>query len=232
RNWQDGIRTCGADGETRPAASEPPPSASEMLGVVMLESVHPGSSTPSPEARRSAPPRRRLVILAPPEGMADCILFALQREFAWVSITHCAEPEEAAYALDEPASLVLVDRSFLPAFDLRAPRRHHPAARFVVMLDDHSEADELVHMLFQAGAIRGVLPMNLKLDVWLSAVGLLLRGGEYLPASVVRSWAGAHSAQHQAAAPAVGEGDGGNERAVCERLAELTERERQVLEKV
>lgn len=201
----------------------------------MFQPLNPdsASSLHPTDARKSLTGQRKLVVMAPPEVIADCILFALQREFPWLGIAHYAEVEEARRALAEPASLFLVDRSLLADVELGDSRRRYPAARIAVMVDDPSDADETISMLFASNAIRGVLPMNLKLDIWLSVVGLLLRGGEYFPAPLIRSLASDHPdvlspTPPFPAAPATA----GGGRTVHERLEELTERERQVLERV
>lgn len=205
----------------------------------MLESLNPGTVSFAPKGGIKSPQsaQRRLVIVAPPESVADCILFALEREFPELSIVNCVLLEEAVLALNEPASLFLVDWTFLPALDLESHRRLFPSNRIAVMLDDHSDAEGLVHALLDSKGIRGVLPMNLKLDIWLSVVGLLLRGGEYFPASVVRSWAGSQTKNDfrpPAFSPATTteKDDRDSARTAREKLGELTERERQVLERV
>ena len=69
--------------------------------------------------------------------------------------------------------------------------------------------------------VRGVLPMNIKLDVWLSIIHLMVRGGEYFPARVFES----SGFPRQFAS--------GESPAVPKRpIASLTPREKQILDLV
>ena len=69
--------------------------------------------------------------------------------------------------------------------------------------------------------VRGVLPMNIKLDVWLSIIHLMVRGGEYFPARVFET----SGFPRQFAS--------GESPAVPERpIARFTPREKQILDLV
>jgi DNA-binding NarL/FixJ family response regulator len=50
-----------------------------------------------------------------------------------------------------------------------------------VAYDDRAKhAGEIADFL-ECGLVRGLLPMNLQLDIWLSAIRLMLNGGDYMP---------------------------------------------------
>jgi DNA-binding NarL/FixJ family response regulator len=44
---------------------------------------------------------------------------------------------------------------------------------------------ESVRSLVESRIVRGVLPMNLQLDIWLSALQLMLNGGDYIPVDMM-----------------------------------------------
>ena len=83
----------------------------------------------------------------------------------------------------------------------------------------------------------GVLPMNLKLDIWLSVIRLMLRGGEYFPLAMLQR--SAH--EHHGKADEFGRSQREHEEELQPRevgaravggLAALTVREHQILEMV
>jgi hypothetical protein len=86
--------------------------------------------------------------------------------------------EAACAAFEQPVCLILVDTEFLHQIDSRAGDllRFHPAAPTVLLQND-SRTPVSVQDVFDLKIVRSVLPMDLKLDVWLSVVRLMLRGG-------------------------------------------------------
>ena len=66
--------------------------------------------------------------------------------------------------------------------------RLHPAAP-VVLVQHDSRTPVSVQDVFDLKIVRSVLPMDLKLDVWLSVIRLVLRGGEYFPFAMFQSYA-------------------------------------------
>ena len=87
-----------------------------------------------------------------------------------------------------PVSLILVDASFLAAVEALSGiiQARHPGSIIAVMYDDGPGQDRTVNDILGSKAVRGVLPMNLRLDIWLSVIRLMLRGGEYFPSSFFR----------------------------------------------
>jgi DNA-binding NarL/FixJ family response regulator len=76
--------------------------------------------------------------------------------------------------------------------------------------------------------------MNMRLDLWLSVVRLLLRGGEYFPISFMHYGAQSERNKDEAARPLSGDSNqtGPIVAPACRSLDLLTEREHQVLEMV
>lgn len=67
------------------------------------------------------------------------------------------------------------------AREIEAQRALHPAAAIAILVDDAEMLTPHCHALFAAQKVQGILPLTLKLEVWLAAVLLLLSGGEYYP---------------------------------------------------
>jgi DNA-binding NarL/FixJ family response regulator len=127
--------------------------------------------------------QRTLLIVAPLGSISECLVNAVEREFPGVSVEQFAEVEGIFGKLEHPASLILADAAMLPDIDACAAEisRRHPTAVVALMFDDSWHTKDLLADVLPSRTIRGVLPMNLKLDLWLSVVRLMLRGGEYFP---------------------------------------------------
>ncbi|PBC04339.1 helix-turn-helix transcriptional regulator [Mesorhizobium sp. WSM3860] len=127
--------------------------------------------------------------------------------------------------------MILIDTELLHKIDGYAAElmRHHPAAPIVLVQHD-SRASVSMHDVLDLKIVRSVLPMDLKLDVWLSVIRLMLRGGEYFPLAMFQSYARSlsqkasdHSAPAEQSRP---------DRSGFEEMDGLTDREFQILEMV
>jgi DNA-binding NarL/FixJ family response regulator len=113
---------------------------------------------------------------------------AIEREFTSITVEHVPTLEAACVEFEFPVSLMLVDSKFLPEIDGYGPllaKCHTPAKIALLQCDDRIPVVAVEVMA--AGIVLGVLPMNLKLDIWLSVIRLMLRGGEYYPLAMLRS---------------------------------------------
>jgi DNA-binding NarL/FixJ family response regulator len=188
-----------------------------------------------------APFKRILVLVALPGSVSECLLHALEREFPWISIEQVESVEAACAKFEHPVSLILIESEFLGEMDVFADAvaKHHPSSITAVLYDDHRDQGNTVEDIKSSRTVRSVLPMNMRLDLWLSVVRLLLRGGEYFPISFMHYGAQSEPESEPnkdeaarshpsdsiqtgpiAAAPS------------CRSLDLLTEREHQVLEMV
>jgi DNA-binding NarL/FixJ family response regulator len=145
------------------------------------------SSFRSLSSRHPAHAERTLVVVST-LGLPDCLLFALRREFSSINVVVRQSLERACEAFDPPVALLLADAATLhkSVDGIAAFRRCHPLANICALVESDAEAAIFHESDMRTGSIRGLLPMNLKLDLWLSVVALLLRGGEYYPASLLR----------------------------------------------
>lgn len=132
--------------------------------------------------------RRVLVIVAPPGSVSECFLPAVEREFPWIFIEQVDTVEAACSKFAYPVSLILVDAAFLDTLNAFCDVMNdwHPNAIIAVMYDDCPDHADTVDEILASKAVRSVLPMNLRLDIWLSVIRLMLRGGEYFPSSFFR----------------------------------------------
>jgi len=65
-------------------------------------------------------------------------------------------------------------------------RRSFPEANLCMLINDEVAFPNIIREYFQEDLIKSVLPMNLRIDIWLGAVRLLLNGGHYLPADAIK----------------------------------------------
>ncbi|MBP1862288.1 helix-turn-helix domain-containing protein [Rhizobium herbae] len=175
-------------------------------------------------ARRRLEPQRVILILTNSGSISDRLIDAVEREFPWIRVEQVDAVGAACRAFAHPVALILVDTALMRTAEAASAEllRMHPHALTAVIepydkVSVTSLSDVLVSPL-----IRSVLPMDLRLDVWLSIIRLLLCGGEYFPPGFVTQ------AKPRDQRPASSENNGGAQsRAI--NMAELTTRESQIL---
>lgn len=189
-----------------------------------------GDSYTNPEPQIE--PQRAILVAASAGTISGRLLHALRREFPWTLVQQISGIEAACASFAVPVSLILLDAPLLRAAEDASPtlaRLHPHALTAVIELDDHKPLCSLPEIL-GSQLVRGILPMNLGLDAWLSVIRLMLSGGEYYPPRMFRSFVekagndGRNNAPPFASRPAYRGRDA--------ELADLTAREVQILEMV
>lgn len=172
---------------------------------------------------------KTLLIVAPTDFVSESLVCAIEREFAWISVQQVATLADACVGFDCPVSLILLDAAQLSDVAEHSVRlaHLHPGAQIMLIQED-GRHEVSIRDVVTARNVRGVLPMNLKLDVWLSVVRLVLRGGEYFPLSLFEPMIA-----RQPTETATGIGDGsshaGRHAGEADDLDDLTDRELQIL---
>jgi DNA-binding NarL/FixJ family response regulator len=170
-----------------------------------------------------------MLVLAAPGTISGNLIHAVEREFPWVVVEQRGDVSAAEGAFDHPVSLILVDVALIGQLEAAASdlMRLHPRAIVALIEPGIHEPARLFAELSALPMIRGVLPMNVSLDVWLSVVRLMLCGGEYFPPHLLRSQAGTGGHSRSPAAGLNGASSPG-----AEHMDGLTPREVQILEMV
>ncbi|WP_395450378.1 LuxR C-terminal-related transcriptional regulator [Aminobacter sp. UC22_36] len=175
---------------------------------------------------------KTLLIVAPADFVSESLIFAIEREFHWITVDQVPTLADACVGFDAPVSLILVEAKQLPEVAAQSERLAllHPSAQIMLIQEDGRQ-EVSIRDVVTARNVRGVLPMNLKLDVWLSVVRLVLRGGEYFPLSlfepiIERRRAGATGPAISFDAPPKAQVPQDNE---VDDFDDLTERELQIL---
>jgi DNA-binding NarL/FixJ family response regulator len=130
-----------------------------------------------------------LVFVAASDAVSAEFIEAVEHEFPQLDIQMVSQLSEIDVEFRHPVALFLVDSSLLANLDamMRRYARRHPRAAAAVVFEDMDGAMSNLALIFRSDRARGVLPMNLTMDVWLAALRLLLCGGEYVPTSLLKA---------------------------------------------
>lgn len=79
--------------------------------------------------------------------------------------------------------VIIIDAALIDAFmELQSRiRQHYPEAVIAVATHRRNANPVLLQKLLEGGVAGSILPMDSRLNVWLSAIRLMLDGGDYIP---------------------------------------------------
>lgn len=174
-------------------------------------------------ARRRVGPQRVILVLANSGSISASLIDAVGREFPWIRVEQVETIAAACTAFSHPVALILVDTALLRKAEAASAElfRLHPHALTAVIEPYDKVLITSLSDVVTSPLIRSVLPMDLRLDVWLSIIRLLLCGGEYFPPGLIHQ----AKTRHQKAAYS----NNGVAQAQMANMAELTTRESQIL---
>ena len=132
-------------------------------------------------------------------GMSGALEAAIKREFPWISIRYAIDLRSACSPFEPEAQLILIDVRLISDLTTLYEEmcKRHPWANVAVMIDGDAQALGTRWTCVGAGMVRGIVPFNVNLDVLLSILRILLKGGEYFPASACRGGTHARAASGQ-----------------------------------
>lgn len=173
--------------------------------------------------------RKILLIVAQSDFISESLACAIEREFPWISVEQVPTLGDACSPFDDPVCLILVDAALAAEVETRSGDLlgAHPSAQTMLIQDDIRKPIAM-QTVFSSRIVRGVLPMNLKLDVWLSVIRLVLRGGEYFPLALFQPLINAAPA-HGARGPVAAVQPASTQDGDLDDFDELTDRELQIL---
>lgn len=169
---------------------------------------------------------RSLLLVGGPEFIPDCNIVAVMHEFPNLEIRRARNLRDSLSDFDPPLVALLVEEASVGnVADIEhiLLEAHRNRVVALVVESAHHTSETTDHLVTN-NLVRSVLPMNLRLETWLLALRLLLRGGEFAPISFARSHL--NRARQKVIEPPSGERAGGTS------LSVLTERELQVLQMV
>lgn len=159
----------------------------------MIPGTVKGISASNGERADPAPPEpgflRTLLFVSRHGALSGALEAAIAREFPWLSIRYATQLQSACHPSDTEAQLILIDVRLMSDLALLHDEicRQHPWANVAITIDGDARAQGTQWECVEAGMVRGIVPFNVSLDVLLSILRILLKGGEYFPASACRS---------------------------------------------
>jgi len=136
--------------------------------------------------RRSSQPNL-FVMVAKQDLLSECLAEVLSKHFPETEIAVYRSAGEMTHEEWESVRLLLL-------YDLTADHVHEivedackeaPDVSIAIVLDGANAYDDYLKHLVATGAIDGILPLTLRLDVFLAAIDLLAKGGEHFPAALL-----------------------------------------------
>ena len=151
----------------------------------------------SEDNKKVSSKKSKIVMLAKSDLLAECLTQAISVHFQSQEVISLSDADRLLDRDLIDVSLVLLYRLPVAAFPsiLRTIQELHPKAAIGLMVQHGDELDSSIAGFVNAGLIHGVLPLNLNLDVCLTAIELLMKGGEHFPAALLRRQAPRGSAE-------------------------------------
>lgn len=127
--------------------------------------------------------QRVLLFVAPPGNISEALAAAVEREFTWISVQIVPDMALARDEFCAAVQLILVDMAHLDelmkCWDELVEA--HPFASAAITASCRVVSTVALKRAVEKSAIRGVVPMDVNLDIWLSVIRIMLNGGEYFP---------------------------------------------------
>ncbi|GMB79803.1 response regulator transcription factor [Shinella zoogloeoides] len=150
----------------------------------MGEAVRPGQ----PRQRREGSERRLIIIVAEPDFLIECLSEVLKRRFSDHDVLVDREAEDLLRAHRARVDLMLFHGKNAAdiARILTETEAETASASVGILIGDSGALDPIVGLLAEDRHIDGILPLDVRLDVFLAGVELLIKGGEHFPSTLLR----------------------------------------------
>ncbi|MCZ7469272.1 MULTISPECIES: helix-turn-helix transcriptional regulator [Rhizobium/Agrobacterium group] len=128
-----------------------------------------------------------LLIIADPDLFSECLVEALGKKFPTFAVVSVTSSSTINDDYGANVRLVLPYRMSGERLHnlLAAIHEKHPDAPIALVVETIDKFEEPLKQLVGMRVIDGVLPLNLRLDVFMAAVDLLMKGGEHFPAALL-----------------------------------------------
>lgn len=132
--------------------------------------------------------KSKILMLAKTDLFAECLTQAISARFQDQEVVSLSDADGLLDGNLVDLSLVMLYRMPTAAFPsiIRMIREFHPKAAIGLVVEDADDLDSSIAGFVDEGLIHGVLPRNLHLDVCLTVIDLLMKGGEHFPAALLR----------------------------------------------
>lgn len=140
---------------------------------------------PHPENRQS------IVYVGPSHGLSGCLVRNLEYEFPDFGLVCHGDFEQMHLwcdDTDDDVRLVIIDDSLCSELrqSLEQVQERFPNQVICISFNRADPPNWCARELAAGGGVRSFLPMNLRLDIWLSAIRLMVNGGNYCPPEMMK----------------------------------------------
>ena len=136
--------------------------------------------------------KETIVVLADADLFSECLAQALGVRFESHNIVSVADPKALQGKALEGVKLILLYHLQSDGLQeaLHAIRTTAPSVSIGLVVETIDLHDPYIGRLVEGRSIHGVLPLNLRLDVFMAAIDLLMKGGEHFPSALLRRLSG------------------------------------------
>lgn len=128
-----------------------------------------------------------ILIVADGDLLSDCLGQTLANRFLNFEIISKAAFKAALPGEEESLKLVLfygvAEKELQDS--IRALRTTHPETSIGLVIDATDLREPYIAKFVETRIVDGVLPLNLRLDVFMAAIDLLIKGGEHFPSALL-----------------------------------------------
>jgi DNA-binding NarL/FixJ family response regulator len=152
--------------------------------MLATETPRPGLSRPG----HGESEQKLIFVVAEPDFLVECLAEVLERRFPDHDIIVANDTVDVLKHHTADVRLVLFHRKDTRdiARVLRGIEAYAPSTAVGVLIDDPGSLDPLLNLLVEGLHIDGILPLDVRLDVFLAGVDLLVKGGEHFPSALLR----------------------------------------------
>lgn len=129
---------------------------------------------------------RAVLFVGPQQKFAQCLTKALKNELEELDVVKKQNFKEVFHSIDDlgdRTALIVIDETLCDDVvkHMDALRRSFPTQVICMAFNQQGQLSDCVAGLVARGVLRSFLPMNLRLDIWIAAVQLMINGGDYMP---------------------------------------------------
>jgi DNA-binding NarL/FixJ family response regulator len=152
--------------------------------MLATEVIPPGLS----RQRRTGAEPWLIVIVAQPDFLVECLAEVLRRHFPDHDVVIDEDTGDLLREQKSRVRLVLFHHKSAAdmARVLGDVGAYTPSSAVGVLIDDPRALDPILNLLAEDRHIDGILPLDVRLDVFLAGVELLVKGGEHFPSALLR----------------------------------------------
>ncbi|TCS07453.1 MULTISPECIES: response regulator transcription factor [unclassified Rhizobium] len=141
----------------------------------------------SDQARRLGPSGETILVIAKPDLFSECMVEALAKKFPNFDVLSVPSAQSISERDIQDMRLVLFYHiAGIELHDaMQTVRENRPDASIGLVVEAIDMMEPYISRLVEARVIDGVLPLNLRLDVFMAAIDLLMKGGEHFPSALL-----------------------------------------------